>query len=52
MTTNQLWLMIAVPSLANIAMYGVLFIFLRAKFNGMIRRFDASDARLKHLEER
>jgi len=44
--------MIAVPSLANIVMYGVLFFFVRAKFNGMIRHFGAVDKRFDELGDR
>jgi hypothetical protein len=48
MTNEQLYLAIGIPMLFNAALFGILFAFLRAKFNSLEKHFDG-----KHdLEQR
>jgi hypothetical protein len=40
MTNVQLYLAIGVPIFANAAMFGLVFMYLKARFDSMERRFD------------
>jgi len=43
MTNAQLYLVVGVPILANAVMFGLVWAFLRAKFEEIDRHFDAMD---------
>jgi len=66
-TNVQLYLAIGIPVLVNAAMFGLLAMYMNARFDAVNQRFDdmrdlwraelhrveeVVDARLKHLEER
>jgi hypothetical protein len=40
MTNEQFYLMIGIPMLFNAALMGILFAYLKAKFDSLERRFD------------
>jgi hypothetical protein len=40
MSNEQLYLAIGIPILFNAALFGILFVFLRAKFNSLEKHFE------------
>jgi len=48
MTNEQLYLAIGIPMLFNAGLFGILFAFLKAKFNSLEKRFNEKN----QLEQR